>query len=170
MTPYHYFTDADRTLIREHVALRQSVHAGDPLTQVDLSRSPERLDIEGCAGEVLFMRLIPGCPPLDNRRGPDPGYDFIWRGWRVDVKTTPASDGHLIHPDGREGLEKADVFALVRLNPGAEAALIWGVFAGWISRQGWGRCPDAEKKRRGLWLANSELRDPSLLLRLKQRE
>lgn len=58
-------------------------------------QSDELTDLEGIGGELAFCKLVGAYPDLTlkPRHG---GLDTIWRGWRIDVKTTSVLTGHLL--------------------------------------------------------------------------
>lgn len=163
----YYFTDADRAEIADVARARTDMHADSPDTRADRGTPWAVLDAVGVAGELVIQRLIPGMRPstfVPERLG-DPGFDFIWRGWRVDVKaTTRHRAGRLIHPAGREGCAKADLFLLVRVRE-VEARFEYGDFVGWITGREWWREDRGyiSPGHRGWWLDDKHLHAPAAL-------
>lgn len=52
------------------------------------------IDLEGFAAEMAFCKIANCYPDLDNRV--DNGYDCVWQGRKVDVKTTRYKTGKLL--------------------------------------------------------------------------
>lgn len=68
--------------------------AGVPNQRIG-QQSDYQTDLEGVGGELAFCKLVGAWPDLTltPRHG---GIDVNYRGWRIDVKTTSVSSGHLL--------------------------------------------------------------------------
>ncbi len=99
---------------------------GDVRLSVELQRLGRLGEWGAAAGLGLDPRVV-----LDWSDRPDPGYDFLWRGHRLDAKATPSRAAYLLCPRKKAELVKAaDILLSVRVKDALGRAT--AEMIGWI--------------------------------------
>lgn len=76
-------------------------------------RTPLQNDIKGVAAEMAAQKVLGIKMDFDRHLDGDLGFDGIWKGITVDIKSAPYAHGHLIFNDRSELTAQAIIVVLV---------------------------------------------------------